>query len=99
MFILLRAKRIKRFGYRDKHVFQIVSISGFYNKTACLISRGKDNIKVNPDSIVLGSLVSKVLRLGEQKTYITGGIIGIRKKKERKGGKIKSLISEQQEKK
>jgi hypothetical protein len=65
MFILLRAKRIKRFGCRDKHVFQIVSISGPYGRTAYLISRRKDSMKVDPDSIILGSLASKVLRLRE----------------------------------
>jgi hypothetical protein len=87
MFILLRTKRIKRFGYRDKYVFQIVSISGPYSRTTCLISGGEDGMKVDPDSIVLGLLVSKVLRLGEQKTYITGGIIGIGRKKEGGGGR------------
>jgi hypothetical protein len=65
-------------------VFQIVSISGPYSETACLISREKNNMKVDPNNIILGSLVSKVLRLGEQKTYITRGIIGIRKKKGKK---------------
>jgi hypothetical protein len=94
MFIFLRAKRIKRFGCRDKSVFQIVSISGPYSRTACLISRRKDSMKVDPDGIVLGSLVSKVLRPGEQKAYITGGIIRIGRKREGKGGKIGSLISE-----
>jgi hypothetical protein len=94
MFILLKAKRIKQFGYKDKYMFQIVSISSPYNRTTCLISRKENSIKVDPNSIVLGLLVSKVLRLGEQKIYITGGIIGIRKEKERKGKKIRSLISE-----
>jgi hypothetical protein len=64
-------------------VFQIVSTSGPYSRTTCLISRGKDNIKIDPDSIVLGSLVLKVLRLGEQKAYITRGIIRIGRKKRR----------------
>ena len=41
-------------------------------------------MKIDPDSIILGLLASKVLRLGEQKTYITRGIIGIRKKKGKK---------------
>jgi hypothetical protein len=82
MFILLRAERIKRFGCRDKRVFQIVSISGPYSRTACLISGGENNMKVDPDSIVLGSLVSKVLRLGEQKVYITRGIIRMGRKGE-----------------
>jgi hypothetical protein len=94
MFILLRAERIKRFGCRDKHVFQIVSISSPYGRTAYLISGGEDGMKVDPDGIVLGSLALKVLRLGEQKAYITGGIIGIGKEKEGGGGKIGSLISE-----
>jgi hypothetical protein len=38
-------------------------------------------MKVDPNNIVLRLLVSKVLRLGEQKTYITGGIIRIGKNK------------------
>jgi hypothetical protein len=50
-------------------------------------------MKVDSDSIILGSLVSKVLRLREQKAYITGGIIGIKKRK-KKRGKIRNLISE-----
>jgi hypothetical protein len=94
MFILLRAKRIKRFGYRDRRVFQIVFISGPYRRTACLIFRRKDNMKVNPNSIVLGSLASKVLRPGEQKSYVTGGIIRIEREREGGGGKIGSLILE-----
>jgi hypothetical protein len=94
MFILLRAERIKRFRYKDRHVFQIVFISGPYIRTTCFISRGENNIKVDPDGIIIGSLVSKVLRLGEQKTYITGGIIRIGRKREGKEGKIKNLISE-----
>jgi hypothetical protein len=94
MFILLRTERIKRFGCRDRRVFQIVSTSSPYGRTACLISGGEDNMKVDPDSITLGSLALKVLRLGEQKTYITGGIIGIGRKGEGGGGKIGSLISE-----
>jgi hypothetical protein len=71
MFILLRAERIERFGYRDRRVFQIVSTSSPHNKTAYLISGGEDSMKV------LGSLASKVLRPGEQKAYVTGGIIRI----------------------
>jgi hypothetical protein len=50
-------------------------------------------MKIDPNNIILGSLASKVLRLGEQKVYITGGIIGIRREKDGGGGKIKSLIS------
>jgi hypothetical protein len=34
------------------------------------------------------------LKLGEQKVYITRGIIGIGRKKEGRGGKIRNLISE-----
>jgi hypothetical protein len=97
MFILLRAKRIKQFGCRDKRVFQIVSISSPYSRTACFISGGEDGMKVDPNGIVLVSLASKVLRLGEQKSYITGGIIGIGRRGregERRGGKIGSSISE-----
>jgi hypothetical protein len=51
-------------------------------------------MKIDPDNIVLGSLVSKVLRPGEQKAYITRGIIGTGRKKEGGGGKIRNLISE-----
>jgi hypothetical protein len=51
-------------------------------------------MKVDPDSIVLGSLASKVLRLGEQKAYITGGIIRMGREGEGGGGKIRSSISE-----
>jgi hypothetical protein len=51
-------------------------------------------MKVDPDGIVLGSLASKVLRPREQKVYITGGIIRIRKEKKGGGKKIGSLISE-----
>jgi hypothetical protein len=50
-------------------------------------------MKVNPDGVVLGSLASKVLRLGEQKVYVTGGIIGIGRKKKGGGGKVGSLVS------
>jgi hypothetical protein len=93
MFILLRAKRIERLGYRDRRVFQIVSTSGPYSGTACLISGGEDGMKVDPDGVVLGSLVSKVLRPGEQKAYITGGIIGMGREGEGGGGKMGSSIS------
>jgi hypothetical protein len=85
MFILLRTERIERFGYRDKRVSQIVSTSSPYSRTACFISGGEDSMKVDPDGVVLGSLASKVLRLVEQKAYITGGIIGIGREGEREG--------------
>jgi hypothetical protein len=51
-------------------------------------------MKIDPDSIILGLLASKVLRLGEQKVYIIGGIIGIGREREGGGRKIRSLISE-----
>jgi hypothetical protein len=51
-------------------------------------------MKVDPNSIVLGSLVSKVLRPGEQKTYITRGIIEIKKERGKRGRKIRNSISE-----
>jgi hypothetical protein len=44
-------------------------------------------MKGDPDSVVLGSLASKVLRLGEQKLYVTGGIIRIGKEEEGEGGR------------
>jgi hypothetical protein len=44
-------------------------------------------MKVDPDGIVLGSLASKVLRPGEQKAYVTGGIVGIGREREGGGGR------------
>jgi hypothetical protein len=56
-------------------------------------------MKVDPDGIVLGSLAVKVLRPGEQKAYVTGGIIGIGREKEKERGKIRNSISETTRKK
>jgi hypothetical protein len=50
-------------------------------------------MKVDHDGIVLGSLASKVLRPGEQKAYVTGGIVGMGRE-EGGGGKMGSSISE-----
>jgi hypothetical protein len=49
-------------------------------------------MKVDPDSIVLRSLASKVLRPGKQKAYITGGIIRIGRRKKGKEGRGKKKI-------
>jgi hypothetical protein len=94
IWIIHELEVTERFGCRDRRVFQIVSTSGPHGGTACLISGGEDGMKVDPDSVALGSLASKVLRPGEQKAYVTGGIIGTGREGEGGGGKIGSLISE-----